>query len=103
MSSKTTSVARYPRHSRSEWKDIVKRFSKSKLSIEQFCQQESILPVTLRKWQCRFKSASLPDSFVEITSANIPPPTPISSPSSSGHWDIELELGHGMVLRLRRA
>lgn len=74
-----------------QWREMLSRFEKSGLSRQVFCEQEGVGVSTFGNWQRRLrqKDASL---FVEI-----------SPEASRVTWDMELDLGNGVVLRMRRA
>lgn len=84
-----------------QWHAIFDRYRTSGQSREQFCLEQGISFSTFSHWRTKLgkqtAASSLPvDSvlFTELTS-EVPPPV------SSG-WDIELQLGADVVLRLRR-
>ena len=69
------------RRSASEWRSIMARFERGGLTGTQFCRSESLSPSTF--WRA---------AFVELA----------DGPASPSVWEAELELGGGVVLRLRR-
>ena len=80
--------------SRGEWEDVVRRFEQSGLSRRRFCAEAAIAVSSLDYWRgkLRREHPSAVPGFMELPSI----------PVDSG-WDVELELGGGVVLRLRRA
>jgi hypothetical protein len=70
-------------------------YEESGLGQRQFCQEHGLGYSTFGKWKKRLSNpAHIPEAdLIEIT------PTEPVSPS---HWDVELTLGSGMVLRVRR-
>ena len=93
---------RWVRRGESAWQEIMSRFAASGQTREVFCREEGLALSTFDRWRQRLrrkavkKSGSEPPLFVELSGAS----TPMSvSPS----WDVELELGSGLVLRLKRS
>lgn len=92
-------AARSAPHSRrtaSEWRSILADFRRSGLSIEAFCDRESLSKSSFRRWRERLAEAAptaSPASFVELAA-----PSPSADP---GSWTVELELPSGIVLRVR--
>ena len=93
------------RRSAEEWKQIHARFVSSGLTVRAFCDREDLVVSSLARWHRTFtansdapkrqapRSGSQP-SFIEVS----PPPSPqmLSTP-----WSAELDLGNGVVLRVR--
>ncbi len=83
------------RRSRPEWQQIVTDFEESGLSAQEFCNHRQIAYSSFGKWrsllQKGHRKPAQPTAFLEVT--------PLDPPVS--HWDVELELGPGMYLRLR--
>ncbi len=103
METSTKSAAR-SRISRrpEEWRDIFARFEQSGQTRGQFCAEQNLGLSTFSRWRHRLRGeeAKLPEQsgkglFVELSHAA---PVP-SAPS----WDAELQLGAGVVLRVRRS
>ena len=81
-----------PRRSAAEWRAIMARYEASGLSGEGFCEAEGIGRSAWR-WRRRLADGDAGGGkamFVEIA----------GGPATS--WDAELELGAGVVLRVRR-
>lgn len=100
----------YARRSASDWRALMRAYSRSQETRKQFCTRHGVALSTFDWWRRRLRQdsptglASRSSSpaqasalFVELAQEA----TPISAVSSS--WDVELELGRGMFLRLRRA
>lgn len=96
--STSTIVTRRPRRSEQEWRAVMAQFARSGLGSEAFCAREGIAPSTFWNWRSRLQrggraKAAAPGSaspFVELV-----------SDSASRAFDIELDLGRGVVLRMR--
>lgn len=81
----------------SEWRALVSEFEASGLPAKDFCAKHKIATSGLYAWKKKFESASDEGdcAFIELT-------TPTNEASEeSGRWDVELELGSGIVLRVR--
>ncbi len=85
------------RRSESEWREIFRRFDESALTPEAFCAEHDIVLSSFIRWRKKrrvgLSPAAAPEPvFVELTGKREATP-----------WEVELELGTGVVLRLRRA
>jgi putative transposase len=94
----------YTYRSVEDWRRLIKLYDESDLSQTEFCKQHSIASSGLYKWRSRFadECPSPSPAFINITD-NIqrvtPPATEVTHHSTA--WDVELDLGHGRILRLR--
>ncbi len=110
MKNSKPSTQRFPRHSAHQWQDIILRFQNDSLTIEEFCQKESIGILSFKKWRARYsktrnqhKKSTTPD-FIEITDTSVKAHPRLSLPPAGLiPWDIELELGNGIVCRIRKS
>jgi len=101
---KTTALSRPGRirRSKDEWRKLFARFEQSGQSIEQFCAQQGLALSTFSRWRqrlrsnCRDSQGSAEAVFVELSRGDVP--SAVVSP-----WDVELQLGNGMFLRLRQS
>lgn len=84
-----------------QWQALVDQQRNSGLSAHQFCQQESIGYASFCNWRKRLAGPPTDDSagsgdasFLDLSS--------LMSPSQSSHpgWNIVLNLGNGIELRL---
>lgn len=87
------------RRSEADWRELFVRFEASGQSRAAFCAEQGIVMSSFARWWQRLRpgvrrrKALVADPvFVELAPAR----------DSGSHWDMELELGAGMVLRLRR-
>lgn len=94
------------KRSATEWRALVKAYGKRSCTRPEFCRQHGIAMSTLDWWRKKLDRGMTPCS----SSSNSPPVmTPLEflevTPSrlEAPAWDVELELGSGMVLRLRRS
>ena len=91
------------RRSPAQWQRLIVEQADSDLSQSAFCRARGISPSSLKYWKRRFAAplARIADvsgpGFVELTAA-------VADDAVAGgqSWDVELDLGTGMVLRLRR-
>lgn len=93
------------RRSPAQWRSLVDAFSRSSETRKQFCSRHGVAPSTFSWWQRRLRDVRLPAPvdaarapglFVELSGQ------PTGATPSMPPWDVELELGGGVVLRLRR-
>lgn len=91
MSEERRSVVR---RTRAEWQAIVSRFERSGQSGREFCEAEGLTPGTFAWWRRELgrSGANGAALFVEL---------PEGRPAALA-WDAELDLGGGVVLRVRR-
>ena len=86
------------RRSAQEWRAIVSRYERSGQTRKQFCAAEQLAPSTFSLWRSKLRRSASESAangaarFVEL--ADSPPPAPA--------WEAELDLGDGVVLRVRR-
>ena len=86
---------------RAQWKSVVDDFASSGLTKTAFCRKRGIATSCLYRWQKVFAGQLASGNFIDITEPVSSAPS--ASPRTDGnpHWQVELELGAGMVLRLR--
>ena len=92
---------RMVRRSAEQWREIVSRFEASDLTVDAFCAAEGLRRRMLRRWQHKFSlpgevapaRKSTRKGFVELA----------DTPADAAAWDVEVDLGRGLVVRLRRA
>jgi len=90
------------RRGQDEWLDIITRFEQSDQTRNQFCIENNLGLSTFSRWrhQLRRAGASTSPSNNEASFIELEPP---AASNLSQAWDVELELGAGVVLRLRRS
>jgi len=86
-----------------QWQSLFDRFEQSGQSRDQFCHEQGLSLSSFSRWRTKLRKQTLvkPASsespvFTELTSAVQPEESPVSG------WDIELQLGAGVLIRLRR-
>lgn len=84
-----------------EWRAIISRFELSGQTRRQFCAEHRVGLSTFTRWRNRLRGIEPSVSpckgkamFIELTTPVPEAPAPA--------WDVELELGSGVTLRLRR-
>lgn len=93
MNQSRTRVRRSP----DQWRRLLEELEASGLDRKTFCQRKGLRMESLRRAQHRLARRAAPlTPFVEL----MPPERPTSAVSRD--WDVELELGGGVVLRLAR-
>jgi|ABPQ01.1.fsa_nt_gi hypothetical protein len=96
---------RRARRSRAQWQTLIERGERSPLGIGAFCHAEGVSTASFYSWRKRLR-----ESAPEDGSAAVGAPAPAfldlgalhGADGDAGRWDIELALGDGVVLRLRR-
>jgi transposase-like protein len=90
------------RRGQDEWRDIIARFEQSGQTRDQFCTENNLGLSTFSRWRHQLRRAGAPTSAdnSEASFIELEPPTPANL---SQAWDVEVELGAGVVLRLRRS
>lgn len=103
-------AGRRTRRSAQEWHALLKACARSGESRRGFCARRNIALSTFDWWQRHVQAESRANApapshaadakalFVELAA-----PLPVPSKSVVPAWDLELDLGAGVVLRLRRS
>ncbi len=84
---------RRTRRSRDEWQRLIKEQADSGLTQSGFCKANGIGLASFQNWKRRLAAEAPSEPWYELGTL---------SRSASAGWDIELELGDGICLRLRR-
>ena len=88
------------RRTRAQWQRVLASQAASGLSQEDYCAQHSIAYSSFCRWKRELSgvkplaSVAVSAAFVELTPA---------TPAAALRWEVELELGEGVFLRLRRS
>ena len=84
-----------------QWKTLLDEFNTGGLTKSAFCKKHRIATSSLYRWQKLFNDRAGDADFVDVTEslANAPKSHPV--PMRDNDWQVELELGAGIVLRLR--
>ena len=90
--------ARYRRRTANEWQELVSQFERSGQSRKAFCSSQGLSLSTFDLWKRKLRGTPArreedgESMFVEVAQVE---------PTRSLSWDVELELGGGVVLRVR--
>ena len=94
----TTRVMR----TQNQWKALLDEFNTSGLTKSAFCKKHRIAISSLYRWQQLFAEQPGEDSdFIDVTQSLSRTPLPPPAHARDNDWQVELELGAGIVLRLR--
>lgn len=99
------------RRSGAQWQSLIERAERSPLSVEAFCRGEGVSTASFYQWRKRLDaegasrevvrgkpSEALQERFIDLGALGL-----AASDEAAGlPWQIELELGAGVVLRLRQ-
>jgi len=84
-----------------QWRALFAQFEQSEQTRDQFCSEQGISLSSFDRWRTKLRKGpstqamiSKEPVFVELTADTPSPPT--------AAWDVELQLGAGVFLRLRR-
>ena len=91
MAGRTRTVSRALRRGVEEWRTLLDDFDLHEGSQAEFCRLHGISQGSLFYWRSKLRQTE----FVEIEAPDL-------APDLAPGWDVELDLGDGMVLRLRR-
>ena len=95
------------RRSASEWRALMRAYSRGRATREQFCARHGVALSTFAWWRSRLRRESAARALLRAKPAQpgalfvelAQDVKPISATRSN--WDVELELGDGVFLRLR--
>jgi transposase-like protein len=90
------------RRSRSEWQQLVEEHARSGLSQSAFCTERGISVTSLRSWKRRLTAQAHAEPAREPQCEPWLELGTVAGRAEPSGWDIELELGNGLCLRLRR-
>ena len=105
---RTGGTRRRTRRTAAQWRKLIERFDRSGQIRGNFCAANGLALSTFDLWRRKLGETQAPADeehpeplFVELTNATEPPGS--RTAAGTGAWEVELELGAGVVLRLRRA
>ena len=85
-----------------QWHQLVSEFDPSQHTVNTYCKANKIGTSSFYKWKDKLGLPELTEK--EEIPAFIPIQTqPPSSTQKTPEWDLELELGHGIILRLSKS
>ncbi len=93
---------RRTRRSADQWRQLMAGYDSSGLTQLEYCARHDIAPGSFAKWRKRLKDDDgfQGQSLTEALFTALPLPDRLPAVPC---WDIELDLGLGMTLRLRRS
>jgi hypothetical protein len=84
-----------------QWKALLAEFNTSGLTKIAFCNKHRIATSSLYRWQQLLAGQAGVTDFIDVTEPLSREPVPAPSLARANDWQVELELGAGIVLRLR--
>ena len=92
----TETPRRHVRRSRSDWQQLIDEQARSGLSQRAFCAARALSVKSFQHWkrQLAATAAAPPAAWLDLG--------PLPARSAATGWDVELDLGDGVCLRLRR-
>ena len=93
------------RRSKNEWQALIDEQATSGLTQRAFCDQRGIPLATFGYWKRKLRAerCALPaEPDVDMSSSSDWIGLPIQGGTAGGSWQIELDLGNGLCLRLRQ-
>jgi hypothetical protein len=78
------------RRSEEEWRAIVERFEASGVSRTEFCEREGLCLGSFSRWHQKLRDPKRGRKFIDLWGSVAP-----------RSWRMELDLGSGVVLRIR--
>ncbi len=90
---------------RAEWEALIARYERSGLPRKRFCAEASVPVSSLDYWRRKLRQEGRQAAPATPAATAKAKPGFIELPSiaAGGGWDVELELGGGVVLRLRQS
>jgi hypothetical protein len=89
------------RRTQAQWKALLEEFNRSGLTKAAFSKKHRIATSSLYRWQQVFAEPTGAADFIDVTQPLSDAPAPSPKPAHVNDWHVELELGGGIVLRLR--
>jgi len=97
------SPRRRVRRSREQWRELVARFEQSGQNRKQFCAEQDLSVGSFTQWQRKLREPVPGGANVAEEAVFIELPRSGAAAGPPGPWELELQLGAGVVLRLRRS
>ena len=92
----------YIRRSRAQWEELVELQLSSGLSAPKFCEEAGVSYQSFMSWRKKFATREVNSNdspkFIELTTPDNIAESEHST--SSSQWQVELDLGHGIQLRI---
>jgi hypothetical protein len=97
--SKTLNKRRRVRRSEAEWRELFTRFDHSGQTREAFCAAHGVVVSSFMRWRRKLRPVSRRPPAVVYEPVFVE----LAAEREAPHWDVELELGAGVVVRLRQS
>lgn len=89
---------------RAEWEALIARYERSGLPRKRFCAEASVPVSSLDYWRSKLRQEARQAPATPATATKAKPGfIELPSIAAGREWDVELELGGGVVLRLRQS
>ena len=88
------------RRTREEWRQIVERSYRTSQAQPEFCKSEGIGLSTLALWRKRLRTSTVP-ATTKPTKITPLPFVEVSGGSRRSHWEMELVMPNGAMMRIR--
>lgn len=86
---------------KAQWKSLVEAFHTSGLTKTVFCKRHGIATSCLYRWEKLLSEDFVPADFIDVTEPVTRAKTAGQASDVHSHWQVELELGAGVILRVR--
>ena len=98
-----SSIRKHSHRNRAQWQALIARAEHSELSVTEFCQRESVSVTSFYSWRKRLRRKTELQSAPTVLGADfIDLGSLADAKDNTAPWEVELDLGAGMVLRLKR-
>ena len=100
IDSKTAAVVERKRRTRSQWAQILSDYETSGLTQRRFCDERGVAYSSFCNWRKRLIQENTPSSLIELP-LELGVVNTTGSVTSTPDWRVELELGQGIIVRVR--
>lgn len=83
-----------------EWQQLITEQQAGWMSQRSFCREKGLVLSTFRNWKRRLAETAPASPTAEADWLELP--ADLTRPADAPQWDIELDLGNGLRLRLRQ-
>ena len=97
------------RRSRAQWQSLIEQAERSPLSVSAFCAAQGVSTASFYLWRKRLRVEASPEpaAGAGVAAGEFLDLGVLAAPAGeagerAGGWELELTLGGGLVLRLRR-
>ena len=91
----TDHASQYDRRSRSDWEGLMSQYDSSKATQRAFCAQHNLAYSTFGWWRKKLRQSVSSVQSVSLIEL------PVQPTAQAAAWRLELDLGQGVVLRLK--